>query len=605
MPIATVQLPNGKIADIEVPQGATPQEIESFVMSQPEFQTQIETQSTQQTPEAPQQSAQDPQSFQERNLGRVANFAKGVPQGLGNAAIGGVQAATDVGEKAAQLIEKLYFGDNLQMNTFGNRLADQVKARKAEQAQLPMSERAGIFVGEVAPTIAAGGGTGARVAAATGSRIAGLAAGSTIGGATSSAVSMQEEAGLGNRAVETAKGAATGAAFGTALGVGGKVISSVGGGLKETAQAIKSGFKAKPIEELGDIGQKIADDSNALYKAVDESGATLRPEAIKQLQGNIRQAVVDGGSLFKTNHPKTIGILRDIEKDIQEKGGVVTVSQLDSYRKALSTAAQDSINSIGKTTDDGRRLKGAIRAIDQYIDESPADKILNLPKDAGDEVIKTYREAQKQWGTYAKFDTIANLVKKADNDPNRLKTLVKNFVDNDRKTSGFSEAQIASLRKASENTNTAGFLKQFGKFGFDLGSGRNLGNTALPVGSAMFGGAKGMGLATVGTLARQAQKLEARGRIEDVLNLIRGQEPQISSKVIQKLSPKTRDFVLTNILTQSATQGNNDAQASETQNMTEDQIRQQMLQQNQSIPSSYSQKELKERPAQIKQRYYR
>jgi hypothetical protein len=432
-----------------------------------------------------------------------------------------------------------------------------------------------------------------------------LATGSAVGGAEMSALSPQEKAGLGNRAVETAKGAATGAAFGTALGVGGKVISSIGGGLKETAQAIKSGFKAKPIEELGDIGQKIADDSSSLYKAVDESGATLRPEAISQLQGNIREAVSSGGTLFKTNHPKTIGLLKEIGKDIETKGGVVTFSQLDGYRKALSNAAQDSISPLGRTTDDGRRLKSAIRSIDKYIDESPAEKIFNLPKEQAENVIQTYREAQKQWGTYAKFDTIANLVKKADNDPNRLKTLVKNFVDNDRKTSGFSEAQIASLRKASENTNAAGFLKQFGKFGFDLGSGRNLGNTALPVGSAMFGGAKGMGLATIGTLARQAQKLEARGRIEDVLNLIRGQEPQISSKVIQQLSPKARDFILTNLLTQSATQSNNDAQASETQNMSEDQIRQQMLQQNQSIPSSYSQKELKERPAQIKQRYYR
>lgn len=237
MPIATVQLPNGKIADIEIPQGATPQEIESFVMSQPEFAQQPAAPQAPEASQQPIQPTQEPQSFQERNRVRAANFAKGIPQGLGNAFIGGVQAATDVGEKAAQLIEKLYFGDNLQMNTFGNRLADQVKARKAEQAQLPTFERAGIFVGEVAPTIAAGVGTGARVAAATGSRIAGIATGGGIGGATSSAVSMQEQAGLGNRAVETAKGAATGAAFGVGLGVGGKVVRAIGKGAKSLVTA--------------------------------------------------------------------------------------------------------------------------------------------------------------------------------------------------------------------------------------------------------------------------------------------------------------------------------------------------------------------------------
>ena len=91
---------------------------------------------------------------------------------------------------------------------------------------------------------------------------------------------------------------------------------------------------------------------------------------------------------------------------------------------------------------------------------------------------------------------------------------------------------------------------------FRSGSGRNAGNTALPLVGASIGGFAG-GSATaglsvvVGTIARQAQKLSAKGQIDDVLKLIQGQEPKIASKVIQQLSPKTRDFVLTNILTQS------------------------------------------------------
>ena len=310
MPIATVQLPNGKIADIEIPQGATPQEIESFVMSQPEFQAQPEAQPTQQIPEAAQQPAQEPQSFQERNLGRVANFAKGIPQGLGNAAIGGVQAATDVGEKAAQLIEKLYFGDYLQMNTFGNRLADQVKARKAEQAQLPMSERAGIFLGEIAPTIAAGAGTGTRVAAATGSRIAGMAAGGGTGGAVSSALSPQEEAGLGNRAVETAKGAATGAAFGTGLGVGGKLL-----GATKPISKFTSSLIDRVRSELGnkEVSKKIA--TEQLKSGLAKEGVDIS-EALKQTSQegkdlvdllDPRFATLNKG-LKNLNRPETIKI---------------------------------------------------------------------------------------------------------------------------------------------------------------------------------------------------------------------------------------------------------------------------------------------------------
>jgi hypothetical protein len=154
-----------------------------------------------QQPQVPQTPTQQPaEGFQERNARVARQFAMGVPQGLGNAAVGAFQAATDVGEKAAQLLRKFYpetFGEDMGASTFGNRLAEQVRLRKEQQAQLPTSEKVGIAIGEVAPYLATGIGTGAKVAAATGSRIAGLAAGGAVGGAVSSALSAQEQAGLG------------------------------------------------------------------------------------------------------------------------------------------------------------------------------------------------------------------------------------------------------------------------------------------------------------------------------------------------------------------------------------------------------------------------
>jgi hypothetical protein len=162
-------------------------------------------------------------SFSSRNLKRAGNFAAGIPQGLGNSVIGGVQAATDVGESAARLIEKLYFGDNIGMQTFGNRLAEQVKVRKEEQDKLPTSEKVGTVLGEILPFLTTGVGTGAKVAAATGSKIAGLAVGSGVGGAVSQGLSQQEEVGLENRAKETLGGAITGSLFGAGLGTVAKV----------------------------------------------------------------------------------------------------------------------------------------------------------------------------------------------------------------------------------------------------------------------------------------------------------------------------------------------------------------------------------------------
>ena len=251
MPIATVQLPNGKIADIEIPQGATPQEIESFVMSQPEFAKQEAP--AQQALQAPQPAQAQPETFQEANRRRAGQFAQGLPQGLGNAAVGAVQAATDVGEKAAQLIERLYFGDNLQMNTFGNRLANQVKTLKEQQAQLPTSEQAGISVGEIAPFLATGAGTGARVLAATGSKAAGMSAGGAVGGATISALSPQEEAGLGNRAVNTLAGGATGAVAAPIIGKAVNVITNAPNAAKELIKKLV-GIDPIKVAKFADAG---------------------------------------------------------------------------------------------------------------------------------------------------------------------------------------------------------------------------------------------------------------------------------------------------------------------------------------------------------------
>ena len=307
MPIATVQLPNGKIADIEVPQGATPQEIESFVMSNPELGGQ-QPETTQ--PEIP---TQPDEGFQARNQRVVSQVAMGVPQGLGNAAVGAFQAATDVGEKAASLIERLYYGDNLNMNTFGDRLAEQVKLKNEQQAQLPTAERVGIAIGQALPYLTTGVGTGAKVAQVAG-KVAGLAAGGAVGGAVSSALSPQETAGLENRAIETVKGATTGAVIGGGLGVGAK---AVGAGVKASKPISK--FTSTLIDrvksELGnkEISKKIAIEQ--LKSGLAKEGVNIS-EALKQTSQEGKDLVDILDPRFATlniglknlNRPETIKI---------------------------------------------------------------------------------------------------------------------------------------------------------------------------------------------------------------------------------------------------------------------------------------------------------
>ena len=701
MPIATIQLPNGKIADIEVPQGATPQEIESFVMSNPELggqqpqpAPQPQTQPMQSLAELEQIAGKNQTYLQENlpasqgivGLETVENVGRGINIGLGNAAVGAFQAATDVGEKAASLIERLYFGDNLNMDTIGNRLANQVKQRNELQAQLPTSQRVGVAIGQSLPYLATGVGTGAKVAQTAG-KVAGLASGGAVSGAVSSALSPQEQASLGNRAVETVKGGAIGGAVGAGFGVAEKVASSavtlgkdILAGFKARPVEAIAGFTSKPVETLDSISEAIKEGSTNAYKAMRESGAIFKPETTKSIFTGIDDALKENGILNPRLHGDTIGILEDLKALAKEKNGAIGLEELDQYRQLLGDVVKKNTDISGKINADALKANIAINKLDDVVEglggnalegqgqilyrgtnssQSIGGKVLSTSKNpevaknfsdngsikkfildknakiidiselrkqilkvdklpnpttlskeqfdsiTGESLVKEARRlgydvidqskigfkskginpnrpsldeeefkiinskvlkeaneesqnsldllntAREEWKRYRKFDAISSIVKKADGDPNRTKTLLQNFVNNPKNLRGFSTAEIQALKRAKTNSTAEGLMKAVGKFGFDIGSGRNAGNSALPIGSILIGGGTGGLTALVGTVARQAQKLSAKGQIDDVLKLIQGQEPQVASKVIQQLSPKTRDFVLTNILTQT------------------------------------------------------
>ena len=575
MPIATVQLPNGKIADIEVPQGATPQEIESFVMSNPELggqQPQLAPQPQTQPMQSPAESEQiagKNQAYLQENLPAsqgivgletVENVGRGINIGLGNAAVGAFQAATDVGEKAASLIERLYYGDNLNMDTIGSRLANQVKQRNELQAQLPTSQRVGVAIGQSLPYLATGVGTGAKVAQVAG-KVAGLATGGAVSGFASGALSPQEEAGLENRSIQAVKSGAIGAGIGAGLGVAGKVASNVKTSAVQLGKDVLAGYKArpteaiagftsKPVQTLDSISEAIKEGSTNAYKAMRESGAILKPETTKSIFMNIDDSLKESGILNPRLHGDTIGVLNDLKILAKEKNGAIGLEELDQYRQLLGDVVKKNTDIGGKINADALKANIAINKLDDVVESLGGSAIQGGEKKSLD-LLNTARE---EWKRYRKFDAITNIVRKADGDANRTKTLLQNFVNNPKNLRGFSPAEVEALKRAKTNSTAEGLMKAVGKFGFDIGSGRNAGNSALPIGSILIGGGTGGLTALVGTVARQAQKLSAKGQIDDVLKLIQGQEPQVASKVIQQLPAKTRDSVMTNILTQTTNQ---------------------------------------------------
>jgi hypothetical protein len=218
MPIAKIQLPDGKVARFEVPQGSTEQDVMSYVESNPNLFI-----------------AQEPkeEGFQEANRRRLGSLAKsvgnvalGLPTGLGNAFVGGVQAATDIIAPESK---------------FASNLAREAQKRNEEQSKLPITERVGIAVGETLPFATMGTGMG-------------LVKGGALVGGVSSGLAMKEKAGLENRLKDTAIGAGIGAVATPIIGYG---LKGIGAGAGVVSSKIKNLFtKKSPDDKVSSMIRK-------------------------------------------------------------------------------------------------------------------------------------------------------------------------------------------------------------------------------------------------------------------------------------------------------------------------------------------------------------
>jgi hypothetical protein len=262
-----------------------------------------------------------------RGVEALGGFAKGIPQGLGKTLVGGIQTATDIGEAGARAIEKSIYGDVLEQDTFGKRLAKQVGRQEEREAQLPTSERAGIATGEIAPYLTTGAGTGAKILAKTGSKIlAGMGAGA-VGGAVSTGLAPREEAGLSERAEETLRGSGVGTLTGGALST-----------LSKAPSGIKRLFTAKKPEDVLAKGLPAGQTAEILEKLKAGGEDVLLPDVAGDTMQGLTRA------LGKTKGGKDL-INEALEKRSESaltrvRNELTKVSPVDSYFGSLDDLAK-------------------------------------------------------------------------------------------------------------------------------------------------------------------------------------------------------------------------------------------------------------------------
>ncbi len=130
-------------------------------------------------------------------LKSIGEFAKNIPVGLGQTAIGTTQAV-------AQLTGQ---------EEFAQRLGQEVKRRREEEGEISTAAKIGREAGEIILP--------ALVSPST------LIKGGVVGGATIGATTPQEEGGLRERGIETAKGATIGGVAGGVFKAGGAIVKGI------------------------------------------------------------------------------------------------------------------------------------------------------------------------------------------------------------------------------------------------------------------------------------------------------------------------------------------------------------------------------------------
>lgn len=451
-------------------------------------------------------------------------------QGLQGATLGAGSTATDMlGTIGANIYATLDPSiDRVDLPSY-TETRDNTAARLENELKTQPELSIGSNIAGALLTGGAGATTKAGTALANSVRSGNLAArvgkGAIAGGASGGIYGFNSgEGGLDERLESAGKNAELGAAFGVAAPVIGATVGSVA----KTTGNIYKGFKARDVEELENVAKSIRDESGVAYKAMRDSGAILnRPRAVN-ITNQVESAIKSSGKLNQGLHGKTLSVLNDFKE--AARNADFTVEDLDQFRQLFREVVESDTAITGKVGGDGFKALEAINKIDDAVDNLAGIDIRGGRTDALDALEvgrKTYQKARK-------FEAITDIVKKSKGDEVALKRGLTKFAEKAKNTRGWSGEELGALDKAASRNGTESILRGLGTFGFDLGKTKNI---ALPVLTAGGGLAipGGIGLTAVGTVARQANKLAAKGGVEDLLKVIQA-GGKVSPRQINSLS---------------------------------------------------------------------
>jgi hypothetical protein len=271
------------------------------------------------------------------------------------------------------------------------------------------------------------------------------------------------------------------------------------------------------------------------YTSAREMGVEFPPQAMVDFGAGV-QAALEKDGIVAALAPKTIGILRDLQRP--PPGGVVTLTNVETVRRSLGHAAADFTNPTERLA--------ASRAIEE-LDNGLA--MMRQGQGARGPVEAAAAELDAARGNYAaasRSDKITGLEERAElnaavansgmNVDNAIRQRMRDIVVRPKEARGFSEAELAQIEGVARGAPTTNAARYIGNL---LGGGGGLGaivtGSAGALGGALAGSVTGAGpaAAAVGAAVPPAIGYTAK----QIANALTRRDMARLDEAIRKRSP--------------------------------------------------------------------
>lgn len=311
------------------------------------------------------------------------------------------------------------------------------------------------------------------------------------------------EGGAGERVKDATMSGLLGAGIGAA-------IPMVGAGVQKAldrraaSKAISAGGRNAPTSEA------LRAEGDAAYRAIDAADVKINPSDFQTTAGDIvsklRAGGLDegGGALNLT--PKSARVA-DILTEAGQTNSPISFGNLDQMRRKAGVAASDVQAFTGRPTLDSKLGTGAIEGLDDFVQNLTPDQA------TGDiDALKTLiPKARELWSRMSRSQLVESAITAGNENylsgaSSGIRNQFKRILSNPKLVRGFSEAEVAAMRRVVNGSMPEQILNL-------LGGG--LGQLAAVTGSSAIGGPLGFVAGTGAAAAlRKGAELATQRRAE-------------------------------------------------------------------------------------------